>query len=136
MVKHLTLGFVSGHDVTVPGFKPRFRLQAGRAEPAWGSLSLLSLLLPHHLKINKSTYKSSLTSFVVSTNISWVLKDTKFVGNFRQTSAPVLSPVFTSCVASTFANLTRHCPGQWHMYSGEQERHSLCLYSNGQHTIR
>ena len=46
-VKHLTLGFGSGHDLTVRGFESCIRLCAESAEPAWDSLSLpLSLLLP------------------------------------------------------------------------------------------
>ena len=39
-LKHLTLGFGSGHDLTVCGFEPRIGLHANSAEPAWDSLSL------------------------------------------------------------------------------------------------
>ena len=39
-VKHLTLDFGSGHDLTVPGFKPCVRLYTDSAEPAWDCLSL------------------------------------------------------------------------------------------------
>ena len=38
-VKHLTLGFSSGHDLMVRGFKPRVGLCADSVEPAWDSLS-------------------------------------------------------------------------------------------------
>ena len=38
-VKHPTLGFSSGHDLTVVEFEPRIGLCAGGAEPAWDSLS-------------------------------------------------------------------------------------------------
>ena len=34
----LTLGFGSGHDLTVHGIKPRVGLRADNAEPAWDSL--------------------------------------------------------------------------------------------------
>ena len=37
-VKHLTLGFGSGHDLTVHGIKPRVRLCADSVRP-WDSLS-------------------------------------------------------------------------------------------------
>ena len=47
-VKGPTLGFSSGHDLTVCGFKPHVRLCADGVEPAWDSLSAPSLaqLLP------------------------------------------------------------------------------------------
>ena len=38
--ERLTLGFGSGHDLTVRGFGSRVGLCAGCTEPAWGSLSL------------------------------------------------------------------------------------------------
>ena len=48
-VKRLTLGFGSGHDLTVCGFEPRVGLCADSSEPAWDclplSLPLLSLFL-------------------------------------------------------------------------------------------
>ena len=49
-VKHLTLGFRSGHDLMVHEFEPHIELCTGSVEPAWDSLSL-SLSLS--LKINK-----------------------------------------------------------------------------------
>ena len=60
-VKHLTLGFGSGHDLMVCGIEPHVRLCADSEEPAWDSLFLLlSLPLPYRylshslsLKINK-----------------------------------------------------------------------------------
>ena len=58
LVKCPTLGFSSGYDLTVCGFKPLVRFFADSAEPTWNSLSLpLSLPLSAHrtvsLKINK-----------------------------------------------------------------------------------
>ena len=45
-VKHLTLDFVSGHDLKVCEFEPHLRLHADSMEPAYDSLSLsISLLL-------------------------------------------------------------------------------------------
>ena len=55
-VKHPTLGFRSGHDLVVCGFKLCTRLCGDSAEPAWDSFSappLLSL----SLKINKHLKK-------------------------------------------------------------------------------
>ena len=47
-VKHPTLDFSSGRDLTARGFEPLIWLCADSAEPAWNSLSLsLSLPLPH-----------------------------------------------------------------------------------------
>ena len=45
-VKRPTLGFGSGHDLTVRGFEPRVGLRAGGAEPAWDSLALPLSLCP------------------------------------------------------------------------------------------
>ena len=62
-VKHLTLGFCSGHDLTVPEFKPRMELLADSVEPAWDSLSLPLSLCPSptysylSLRINKNKLK-------------------------------------------------------------------------------
>ena len=55
LVKHLTLAFSSGHDLTVRGFKPRFGLCA---DSTWSLLGILSPSLslplpPLSLKINK-----------------------------------------------------------------------------------
>ena len=51
-VKHLTLGFRSGHDLTVCEFKPSVGLHTDNSKPAWDSLPLtLSLLLPHSLSL-------------------------------------------------------------------------------------
>ena len=56
-VKHLTLGFGSGHDLTVCGIKPHVGLPADSVDPTWNSLSpSLSDPPPAHtlsLKINK-----------------------------------------------------------------------------------
>ena len=61
-VQHLALDFVSGHDLTVCGFKSCIGLCADSAEPAWESLSFpLALPLPHSrylcLSQNKQTLK-------------------------------------------------------------------------------
>ena len=40
-VKHSTLGFSSGHDLTVYELEPHIGLCAHSAEPVWDSLSLL-----------------------------------------------------------------------------------------------
>ena len=45
-VKHLTLDFSSGHDLTVRGFEPHTGLCAQSTEPALDAVSL-SLLLQH-----------------------------------------------------------------------------------------
>ena len=57
-LKYPTLGFGSGHDLTVHEFEPCVGLCADSEEPAWDSLSLLlSVPLLHpfslSLKINK-----------------------------------------------------------------------------------
>ena len=59
MVKHLTLDFGSGHDLTVRGFEPRIGLHADIEDPPWDSLSLsLSLSsLFLSVKINKNLKK-------------------------------------------------------------------------------
>ena len=46
-VKHVTLDFSSGHDLTISEIKPYFGLCTNSAKPAWDSLSLsLSISLP------------------------------------------------------------------------------------------
>ena len=52
-VKCPTLGFGSGHDLTVCGFEPRVGLCAGITEPAWDSLSP-SLSAPPPLELSFS----------------------------------------------------------------------------------
>ena len=52
-VKHLTLDFSSGHDLTVREFKPCIGLHAGRAEPAWDSL-FLPFFVPPQLTVSFS----------------------------------------------------------------------------------
>ena len=49
-VKHLTLDFGLGHDLTVREFKPRIGLCDGSTEAAWDSLSPSLSTLP---SINK-----------------------------------------------------------------------------------
>ena len=49
---HLTLGFSSGHDLTVCEFKPCIRLPADGPEPVWDSLSP-SLSAPPLLCLSK-----------------------------------------------------------------------------------
>ena len=67
--KRLTLGFSSGHDLPVRGFKPRMGLCAGGTEPAWDSLSFPLSLCPSaahalSLKINKLKKKISKTKLL------------------------------------------------------------------------
>ena len=50
LVKRPTLGFSSGHDLTVHEFEPRTGLCADSVEPAWDSLSLPLHLLAVALK--------------------------------------------------------------------------------------
>ena len=56
-VKHLTLDFSSGHDLTVHEIEPRVGLCTDRVEPAWILSLPLFLPLPRFfslfLKINK-----------------------------------------------------------------------------------
>ena len=58
-VKHLTLDFGSGHDLTVHEMKPHIELCADSGEPVWNYVSALPTLLSlmHacalSLKINK-----------------------------------------------------------------------------------
>ena len=58
-VKRLTLGFGSGHDLTVHEFEPCVGSALTSVEPAWDFSLLLSLPLPSLLslsfKINKET---------------------------------------------------------------------------------
>ena len=56
MVERLTLGFGSGHDLTVREFEPRVRLCADSGEPAWDSLSL-PLSAPPPLALSLSLSK-------------------------------------------------------------------------------
>ena len=46
LVKHLTLDFSSGHDLTLREIEPLMGICADSTEPAWDSLSPLSLPLP------------------------------------------------------------------------------------------
>ena len=57
-IKRPTLGFSSGHELMVCGFKPHVGLHTDSAQPAWDALSiplsvLLLLVLSVFLKINK-----------------------------------------------------------------------------------
>ena len=84
-VKHLTLDFGSGRDLTVCELEPHIGLWADIMEPAWDSVSLSlsapSLLsLSIFLKINKNKLTGS-----------WVARSVK-----RPTSAQVMSSRFVS----------------------------------------
>ena len=68
-VKHPTLGFSLGHDLTVCGIEPRIGFCADSMEPAWDSLSLplplfhvcsLSQKKPQKQKQNKQQQKKTL----------------------------------------------------------------------------
>ena len=56
-VKRLTLDFGSSHDLTVREFKPHVGLCTDSTEPAWDSLSLLSLSAPTPLTLSLSLSK-------------------------------------------------------------------------------
>ena len=60
-VEHSTLGFGSGHDLTVREFEPHVGLCVGSVDPAWGSLFLSLCPSPAFalsLKINLKTNKT------------------------------------------------------------------------------
>ena len=61
LVKLLTLDSGSGHDLTVCEFKSRIGLCTDSAEPAWDSLSRLSLPLLHLLSLSLSLSLLSLS---------------------------------------------------------------------------
>ena len=67
LVKRLTLGFSSGHDLIVPKFKPHFELCADSAEPAWDSLSP-SLSASLSLKNKRINIKKLPVLFIISPN--------------------------------------------------------------------
>ena len=53
-VKQPTLGFISGHDLTVCEIEPCFGLCADGAEPAWDSLFPVSPLLGLSLSLSQN----------------------------------------------------------------------------------
>ena len=53
LVKGLTLGFSSGHNLTVHEFECHVRLCADGAEPAWDSLVLSPLSVPLSTSLSK-----------------------------------------------------------------------------------
>ena len=65
-VKHLTLGFCSGHELMVCEFEPRIRLCAESVEPAWDSLSpslsapTLLALLSKQINLKKNFFKEKM----------------------------------------------------------------------------
>ena len=59
LVKHQTLDFGSGHDLTVCGIKLCIGFCADSVEPAWDSL--LSLPLPDHVHIHILSLSPSLS---------------------------------------------------------------------------
>ena len=67
LVECPTLDFRSGHDLTVHGMKPRVRLCAVSAQPAWDSLFSPRLFL----KINKYTLKKFFFLILNSTELAW-----------------------------------------------------------------
>ena len=65
-IKCSTLGFSSGHDLTVRGFEPCIELRDGSAGPAWDSVSLPPLLHSHCLskQTNKQTKLKKISGVV------------------------------------------------------------------------
>ena len=57
LVKHLTLDFGSGHDLTVGGIEARDGLCTNSMEPAWDSLSLSLSAFPHAGMLSPSQNK-------------------------------------------------------------------------------
>ena len=53
LVEHLTLGFSSGHDLTVREFEPHVGLCVESVEPAWDSFSP-PLSAPHSVSVSLS----------------------------------------------------------------------------------
>ena len=65
-VKHATLDFGSGHDLTVCGIEPRVVLCANSEEPAWDSLSpSLSARTPLTLSLSLSKINTFLKKEMV-----------------------------------------------------------------------
>ena len=54
LLKHLTLNFGSGHDLTIHEIKPHVKLCASSVEPAWDSLSLSALPCLHVLFLSQN----------------------------------------------------------------------------------
>ena len=81
LVKHLTLDFGSGHDLTVCGIKPRVGLYADGVGPAWDSFSSVLFVPPPlltlglSLKINQLFKNMNLLTFLplYVTHIVWLL---------------------------------------------------------------
>ena len=59
-VKHQTLDFSSGHDLTVRGFEPNIRLCTDRVEPAWDPLSVSLFLCPSPARVHVHALSLSL----------------------------------------------------------------------------
>ena len=59
VVQHLTLDFCSGHDITVRKFKTCMGLCTDSEEPAWDSLSPLSLPLSSSCSLSLSLSKTN-----------------------------------------------------------------------------
>ena len=81
-VKLPTLGFSSGHNLTVCEFKPPSGLQADSAEPAWDFLSVALSAPPH--------------SFSLSQKINKLKKKEKKLNNTLHELNVCVSPKFTN----------------------------------------
>ena len=95
LVKHTTLDFGSGHDHMVHGFEPCIRLCAESTDPAWNSLSPLSLPLPY------------LLSFRLSKSMNRYLKKKKRILALGSDRTGVL-PLFINEVRGKLLILLRH----------------------------
>ena len=69
-VKHLTLGFSSGHDLIVHEFEPCISLCADSVEPAWDSLAP-SLSLPDSQYLKKKGKKEKKHCLLHLPMLSW-----------------------------------------------------------------
>ena len=72
--KHLTLGFGSGHDLTVCEFESHVGLYADSAEPAWDSVSLS---LPLSLSKYADSVEPAWDSVSLSASLSLSLSQNK-----------------------------------------------------------
>ena len=118
-VKGLTLGFSSGHNLTVCEFKPCIRFCAGRAEPVQDSLCpspILSLTLSEYINFKEREDYAASTLLVLYkwNNKAWVtahLLTTWFTEYFKPT-------VEICCSEKRFLS-KYYCPSTMHLVPQE-----------------